>query len=120
MSGIFVAQRCKWHKEGGAGASPTPGYGRSRAASAWRISSTSAWRPSCFFENTSSPFTRTSKTPPLEGINVHEVTWPSNSFNSSSVNLTARGRYPQTAQYSISTRSIFPSYERFSHARDRI
>jgi len=89
------------------GGEPIPGYARSRAASAWRISSTSAWRPSCFFENTSSPFTRTSKTPPLEGINVHEVTWSSNSFNSSSVNLTARGRYPQTAQYSISTRSIF-------------
>jgi hypothetical protein len=100
---------------GGWAKRPPPGYGRSRAASAWRISSTSAWRPSCFFENTSSPFTRTSKTPPLEGISVHEATCPSNSFSSSSVNLTARGRYPQTAQYSISTRSIFPSCLKGSH-----
>ncbi len=72
---------------------------------AWRISSTSAWRPSCFLENTSSPFTRTSKTPPLDGMSVQEAICPSNSLSNSSVNLTARGRYPQTAQYSISTRS---------------
>jgi hypothetical protein len=65
-----------------------------------RTSPGSAWRPSAFLEKTSSPFTTTSNTPPLAGINFHEPIKASSSRSPriSAVNLTARSLYFQTAQ----------------------
>ena len=48
-------------------------YGLSLALSNLRISSISAWRPSFFFENKSSPLSENSNAPPREGISVQEA-----------------------------------------------
>lgn len=64
-------------------------------------SPSSGKRFSSFFENTLTPSTLTSKTPPLEGINSSELMLLPYRTRSFSANLAARTSYPQAEQNSI-------------------
>ena len=74
-----------------------PSRARTRALS----SAGSGKRPSCFCEKSSSPASRTSKTPPRPGTSVTPARLPSRPARSSWASQTARPRKLQTVQYSI-------------------